>query len=77
MLLQVRQECELLAGLFSIVGEADKERKQKSGNLELECRKLQKKVCFYFDFVAGDNVWQPNFGLLSFPINFNFRNNLP
>ncbi|XP_022152480.1 midasin isoform X2 [Momordica charantia] len=43
---QVRQECELLAGLFSIVGEADKERKQKSGNLELECRKLQKKVVF-------------------------------
>lgn len=41
----MRQECELLAGLFSIVGEADKERKQTFENLELECTKLQKKVC--------------------------------
>ena len=41
----MRQECELLAGLFSIVGEADKERKQTLENLELECTKLQKKVC--------------------------------
>ncbi|KAG7014001.1 Midasin [Cucurbita argyrosperma subsp. argyrosperma] len=43
---EVRQECELLAGLFSIVGEADKERKQTFENLELECTKLQKKVVF-------------------------------
>ncbi|KAE8646507.1 midasin [Cucumis sativus] len=43
---EVRQECELLAGLFSIVGEADKERKQTLENLELECTKLQKKVVF-------------------------------
>ncbi|XP_038899709.1 midasin isoform X2 [Benincasa hispida] len=43
---EVRQECELLAGLFSIMGEADKERKQTFENLELECSKLQKKVVF-------------------------------
>lgn len=43
----MRQECELLAGLFSIVGEADKERKQTLENLELESTKLQKKVCLF------------------------------